>query len=260
MLLAFMNPAAAQQATAPTGVRSVIVTEVNTPQTAPVTVPDLSRYTTDALAVELAGTLKFEVLARKEVVRAAGDLGYRQPYDVVQLGRIARSLGATDIVYGDIAAIRVDRPKDRPRTVRVGLRVAVVDPARGDIVNGAAVVGTAVQKSAADTDEQLAWEAARAATLLAVRDLQSTTLPEGIILNTVGGGGSGLLILINRGHRDGVKVGMEMAVYRNGERMGVIRVTSVMSNTSDAVPVEYTLGYRPMDTVRAIFPMPVLKM
>jgi hypothetical protein len=253
-------PASAGQSPGSGAARSVIVTEFTNRSKSALSGPELVRMVTDAVAVELAGSNRFEVLRRQEVERAASALGYRAPYDRVELSKISTSLGASDVVAGEIAAVQMVRPKGKPRTVRVGLRVRVLDAAREDTVNGAAVVGFYTARDASQSDDEMAREAATRAAYEAVRQIVSTTLPEGIILNTVGGGSSGLKILLNRGHRDGVQEGMEMAVYRGTERLGVVRVTSVMSRYAEAEPVEYSLGYRPLDTIRAIFPMPELDM
>jgi curli biogenesis system outer membrane secretion channel CsgG len=68
----------------------------------------LARYATDAIAVELAQSARFEVLKREEVTRTANELGFRAPYDQAQLSRIATNLGAAAIVSGEIAYVRTD--------------------------------------------------------------------------------------------------------------------------------------------------------
>src|SRR5579862_7209854 len=71
----------------------------------------LARFATDAVAVELASSNRFEVLKRDEVARQAADLGYRPPYDQAQLSKIASNLGANAIVTGDIAFVRPEATK-----------------------------------------------------------------------------------------------------------------------------------------------------
>lgn len=219
---------------------------------------DLTSWVTDAVAVEMASTSRFEVLKRQEMTRAANELGYRTPYDTAQLTKMAANLGANAFVTGEIAALRVTEGKGVVKTVRLGLRVRLHDASSGDLLNGAAVVGVATAKPGEDGTDALAQQAATMAALQAVKQILNTTLPTGIILNTVGEGTKDLQILINRGSRDGVTAGMEMIVFREQQRIGSIRVTQVFPTDAEARPVEGAQGFRPQDTVRAVFPMPEL--
>lgn len=252
----FLQAAHAGQVPAAGSTRTVIISDFVSRSKGPLLDASLLRVATDAVAVELAGSSHYDVLRRQEVERAASTLGYRAPYDKIELGKIASTLAASDVVTGEIVAIQASQSKGKPRTVRVALRLKLTDASRGDVVNGAAVIGSYSARGDAESDEAMAREAASRAAAEAVRQIVYNTLPEGIILNTVGGGTSGLKILVNRGYRDGVEEGMEMAVYRGNERLGVIRVTSVSGTYADAEPVVYSLGYRPTDHVRAIFPVP----
>jgi hypothetical protein len=215
----------------------------------------LARFATDAVAVEMAASGRYEVLKRDEVIRTANDLGYRAPYDNAQLVRIASTLGATGIVKGEIAAIRSETRKGADKTVSAVLRISILDTASGEAINGAAQRGVAVAKPGLSDDESLAQEAVSKSAVLSVKQIISFTLPEGIIINTVGGAES-LQVLINRGSRDGVKPGMEMLVVRDRVKVGKIRITNTFPTDSEAAVVENQLGLRPQDTVRAIFPVP----
>src|SRR5438105_3673502 len=84
---------------------------------------ELARWASDAIAVEMASSARFEVLKRQEVSRAAGELGYRAPYDQAQLVKIATNLGASGVVMGEIAAVKLDEGKGVTKAVRVGVRV-----------------------------------------------------------------------------------------------------------------------------------------
>lgn len=214
----------------------------------------LARRATDAVAVELANSARFEVLRRDEVERQAATFGLKKPYDDVAQTRIANALGATAVVTGDVAFVS-PVAKSNPKRIVAGVRVMMRAPGSPELINGAAVVGEATARPGVSDDESLAQEAVDNAAVLSVKQILATNLPEGTIVSTVGQPAN-LQILINRGSRDGVREGMEMLVTREKQRVGKIRVTNVFAADAEAAPVENTLGIRPEDKVRAIFPMP----
>jgi len=214
----------------------------------------LARRATDAVAVELANSARFEVLRRDEVERQAATLGLKKPYDSVAQARLATALGATAVITGEIAFVS-PVAKSNPKTVVAGLRVMMRAPGSPELINGAAQVGEARSRPGLSDDESLAQEAVDNAAVLCVKQMLSTNLPEGTIVSTVGQPAN-LQILINRGSRDGVREGMQMLVTRERQRVGKIQVTNVFAADAEAKPIENTLGIRPEDKVRAIFPMP----
>jgi len=216
----------------------------------------LGRLATDAVATELSNTERFIVLPRSEVVSAANQLNLRPPYDDVAMAKLADSLGATAIVTGSIEGIQVDTRRT-PRTVSVALTVGVRDAASGDFVNGAAVIGSARSRPGQEDVDSLAQEAIGNAAVLAVKQILAFNLPEGTVLNTVGRENS-LLILINRGSRDGIREGMELIVTRERQRVARIRVTSVFPTDSECEPADSNLGIAPGDKVRAVFTPPTI--
>jgi len=217
----------------------------------------LARFATDAVAVELASSARFEVLKRDEVLRTANELGYRAPYDKSQLTRIAQTLGASAVVTGDIKFVRDETRKGQEKTVNVGLAIRVTEASSGELINGAAQIGSSQAKPGLSDTVSLANEAISKSAVLGVRQILTYSLPEGIIINTVGRVDS-LQVLINRGSRDGIKEGQELLVMRDKQRVGRIKVTRTFPADSEAVVVDLGQGLRPMDGVRAVFPMPEL--
>jgi hypothetical protein len=214
----------------------------------------LGRFATDAVAVEMASSARFEVLKRDEVIRTANDLGYRAPYDQAQLTKIATTLGANAVVTGEIAYVKPESKKGADKTVSAGLLVRVLDTSSGELLNGAAQIGVSMAKPGLSDTETLAQEAVGKAAVQSVRMILANTLPEGIVLNTVGS--DTVQVLINRGSRDGVTEGMNFLVLRDHQRVGKIRTTRVFPTDSEAAIVDNYQGIRPTDTVRAVFPMP----
>jgi len=214
----------------------------------------LARRATDAVAVELANSARFEVLRRDEVEKQAGALGLRKPYDMVAQAKLAQALGATAVITGEISFVS-PVAKSNPKQVVAGLKVMMRQPGSPELINGAAQIGEASARPGLSDDESLAQEAVDKAAVLCVKQMLATNLPEGTIVSTVGQPSS-LQILINRGSRDGVQEGMQMLVTREGQRVGKIQTTNVFAADSEAKPIENTLGIRPEDKVRAVFPMP----
>lgn len=250
--------ALAQGAAAPTtggGVQTVIVIDFEDKSGFPNRT--LPRLATDAVAYELSNTERFIVLPRSEVTREAQDLNLRPPYDNVALSKLADRMGASAVVTGTIERVVVDT-KRTPKTVSVAMTVSILDAVSGDLLNGAAQVGVARSRPGITDDDSLVQEAISNAAVLSVRQIQAFNLPEGTVINTVGTERS-LLILINRGSRDGVRTGMEMVVTRDRQRVGKIRITNVLPADSEAEPADSNLGIAPGDKVRAIFTPPTFE-
>lgn len=214
----------------------------------------LARRATDAVAVELANSARFEVLRRDEVDKQAAALGLKRPYDAVAQAKLASALGATALVTGEISFVS-PVAKSEPKQVVAGVKVMMRAPGSPELVNGAAQVGEARARPGQSDEETLAQEAVDNGAVLAVKQMLATNLTDGTIVSTVGPQNS-LQILVNRGSRDGLKVGMQMLVTREEQRVGKIQITNVFSTDSEAKAVQSTLGIRPEDKVRAIFPMP----
>jgi len=260
-LMGMISPPAAQaQQTAPVAAGNpltvIVVPFVNTDRNH-TGGADLAQWATDAVAVEMAQSGRFEVIKPSDVTRQGTDLGYRTPYDQAQLSKIASALGANAIVSGEVAAVRTEGGKAGTTDVRTSLLVRVADASSGELMNGAAQIGTAAARPGENDVESLARDAASKAALQSVKEIVAYTLPEGIITNSVTDLG-GTHVLINRGSRDGVKDGMDLLVLRSGNRVGRVRVTSVFADDAEGIVTENIQGIRPEDTVRATFPMPVL--
>jgi len=215
----------------------------------------LSRYATDAVATELTASARYESISRNDVLRTANELGFRAPYDKVQLSRIAQQLGATSVVTGEITYVKSDSKKGADKTVSAGVKIRITDASSGELLNGAAKVGVAYAKPGLSDTDLLAQEAISKSVVAGVKSIISFTLPEGIIISSVGDSGS-LQVLINRGSRDGMSEGMDLIVLRDKVRVGKLRVVRVFPTDAECTPLDNTLGLRPMDRVSAVFPMP----
>lgn len=99
----------------------------------------LERFATDAVAVELANSGRYDLVKRTETERAARELNLRPPYDKADLQRLAKSLGADVVVTGEISFIRREKVKDSIR-LRLGMKVRVMDPETGELISGASPI------------------------------------------------------------------------------------------------------------------------
>lgn len=216
---------------------------------------DIARWATDAVAVELANSGRYEVLKESEVNRQARELGFQPPYDKTELSKIASALGANAVVSGEISFVRQRSSKSALNAVEVGMLVRIADTSYGELINGTAQIGNARVKVDETGFDVLSRNAVSKAAILSAREILSYTLPQGIVTLTQTNL-SGTQVLINRGSRDGIQEGMEMLVLRDGVRVGRIRVTGVFAADAEATLLDTTQGIRPMDKIRATFPMP----
>ncbi len=251
----FGSRAALAQGTAAAGGNLLTVIIIDFPNKSSVGGEALGRYATDAVAVELVSSARYDVIKRDDVLRTASELGFRAPFDKTQLSRIAQQLGANAIVTGEVNYVRSDSKKGADKNVSVGVKVRITDASSGELLNGAAKVGTAFAKPGLSDTDLLAQEAVSKSVVAGVKSIVTFSLPEGIILSSVGDAGN-LQVLINRGSRDGIAEGMELIVLRDKVRVGRLRVVKVLPTDSECVPLDNILGLRPMDKVSAVFPMP----
>src|ERR1051326_7844190 len=113
----------------------------------------LARIATDQVAAELAKSGKYEVLSRADVQRRIKELDLKPPLDRNARSRLAGDLGAQLIVDGTIDFVRENKKK-KPSVMKVGLKIWVEDAQSGDLMSGAAVIGTAARSDSPDTIER----------------------------------------------------------------------------------------------------------
>ena len=210
----------------------------------------LSRLATDAVAVELANSARFEVLRREEINRQIRELGLRSPLDSVGRRKLAQALGATVIVDGAIEFVK-DDVKAKPRTVSVGLTVRVTEVSSGELIAGAAQVGVAKAGPGVSDVHTLVTEAVGKVGETAPRLAFSQSTPDGIVMNS-DSYGRARARMINRGARHGVKKGMKFMVLRDGYRIGTAEALNVFPHHSEIRVLEGDNLIKSEDRIRAI--------
>ncbi len=204
----------------------------------------------DAVATNLAGYAKAEILGRETVDRAYKDLQFTPPLrrnlDIIKLGQ---HLDAEIVVVGEIKNARINHSAN-------GKSADVILVVRGiDVVSNLAIYGTAVGGQSSErpgdvSDAALLNEAVEYAATVAVRNLMTQTVDVATVLTTPG---DGRFVKLNKGARQGVKVGQTMVVTRGREKVAMLRVSDVDSDSSMGHVIEGLKGVAPGDRARVVY-------
>lgn len=243
-------------------VLKVIVADIQ--NRTPSLTPNLGVNATAAVYNELSsqGQGKFFVYDTKTVLAEAQSLGIRIPsvqgvpsnFSQTDLVRIAKSLGADGIVRG---VVQSDGSVVRGRPVFVGLDVRIYDIASGEEINGSITEERAEPRpgQAGDTEELLN-KAVQDAALNVVRNIVQKQLVTATVLNVNEG-----IVILNRGQRDGIKVGDDLTVFRegtNGQKIqqAIIRAARVYPDNTEADIVRDIGGIQVEDFARVVYRSP----
>ena len=243
-------PAQAQVQAAPT---NLVILDFDV---APGLDPVLGRKAADALAVELKASANYEVVPRARVEQAvANEPGLRAPFTPQTQIRLAQKTGASGVISGRVIAAQIVNRK----SARVTVEARQIDASTGDVVNGAQISETTVDKLQEVDNDILLDEAINKVSFAIVRAMGNTRLPEGTVLNTTADNAA-----INLGSRNGVVIGQRYSVLRDVlnkatggvERVKVAEVT-VTKIESDQATVVVTaggdVGVKTGDKIRQIF-------
>ena len=249
-----------QKADAQQDTIKVIVADIVNVSKNPNASPTLGANATAAVYNELSGSAqgRFDVSSSKDVSDAAKEIGIRTPsgpgrqpnYTETELLRLAKRLQATAVVTGTVSAT----PPLRGRGVTVALSLKVKDLASGENINGGiANVVSNPRPGQGNDPEELLNKALEDASQLAIREIVAHQLVTSTVLNVTGS-----IAIINRGTRDGLKVGDELTVFRyipNSEviKVGKLKLARVYAGDSEADIRENTLGIAIEDQARVIY-------
>lgn len=212
----------------------------------------ISRQATDALALEMTRTGRFDLTPRTQLRQQIEALGLPTPLDSIGMQKLGQALGVDYVGFGVVTRASIE---GNPRRARATVVVLLMDANSGELANGAAATGYASLSpgsSSAQAEQDALLRALSNAAFSAVRTMNNYTLPQATVLITR----DGESVRLNRGGRDGVEVGQEFVVFRGNERVGRIRVTSVGSQDSVAAVTDPGKGIGPEDQARAIFTLP----
>lgn len=212
----------------------------------------LARLATDAVVIELSKSSRFDVVTRAQMDARMKELDIASPLNNTERSRLGEALQADAMIDGAVKAVQL-RGEGATRRAAVTVVVRMIDQASGEVINGAVQTGHSnARVGAAVDDDRLISEAINNAAFQAVREIIDYIIPEATIQNTIRTDE----VMLNKGARDGIRVGMRMIVTRDREIIGEIEVRQTDPNNSTASVVKYTRGIRPEDKARAVFDMP----
>ncbi|HEX8550157.1 MAG TPA: hypothetical protein VF681_01245 [Abditibacteriaceae bacterium] len=218
--------------------------------------PVLGRKAADALAVELKASANYEVVPRSRVEQVvANEPGLRAPFTPQTQVRLAQRTGASGVISGRVvSATMVNR-----KSARVTVEARQLDASTGDIVNGAQISETTLDKLQEVDNDILLDEAINKVSFAIVRAMSNTRLPEGTILNTTNQD-----VELSLGARDGVAAGQRYSVLRDVQNRATgvverVKVAEVTVNRVEgdqataAVTAGGDVGVKTGDKIRQIF-------
>ncbi len=220
----------------------------------------LGRKASDAVALALADTTKYEVISRTEIEAAMQRLRLTPPLLLSQVFLLAKELDARFIVTGRVVRVIID---EKAGKASVQLQMLFYDRYLEVPINGAHVLGTTPPRPGL-TPDILVDHAITLAANQAVQQAMTTRLPEGQVMQRVGKS-----VIINRGHDQGLRNGMQMWVYRLvphpekpqymvRTRIGLIEITSAEARQSSGVIKEEIAPIQYPDRVIAVYELPKL--
>ena len=217
----------------------------------------------DAVYNELAssGQGRFSVFTAKEVIDdAVGEKIIPAPpassvepihFGLSDLLRIAKSLNADAIVEGEVEAAPSE---SGARSASVAISITLRDVASEEYTNGAAArVRSVARPGQSASREDLINRATGDAAMEVVRQVVSRQIVTATVLNI-----NQDVVILNRGLRDGLHVGDELIVLREGTngRMtqeGRIRIARSYSADAEATVLSDPGGIRPEDIARILY-------
>ena len=212
----------------------------------------LARLATDAVVIELSKSARFDVITRAQMEVQMKELGIAPPLNPTERERLGEALNADAMIEGAIKAVEL-RGSSATRRAAVTIVVRMLDQASSEVINGAVQTGTSnVRVGYEADDDKLIAEAIDNAAYQAVKTMIDYIIPEATVQNTIRTNE----VLLNKGARDGLRVGMRMIIIREREIIGEIEIRQVDPDNSTASVVKQTRGIRPEDKARAVFDMP----
>ncbi len=217
------------------------------------------RAATDAIAIALEASERYQVVPVREVEAALQGQGLRLPLDEVGMTRVGRALGVDGVMRGWVTRMEVN-PKANNATV--AMRIELLDVEAETILNGGAAERTTVARPGITvTDDELINEGLREAAQRVVDDMITRRIVQGtvLIINEVGES------TINLGTQEGIEVGQTLLVLRPEYRpdtkeivkrkIGTLRIVEVDPHQCTAV--RHTgPGARREDFVRVMYEPP----
>jgi hypothetical protein len=224
--------------------------------------PNLGVTATAAIYNEMvnSGQGRFSVFQNSEVLKEAQSLGIKVPsnpnmpanFSASDLQRIAKNLTADAVVEGQVGVGAA-----RGKGVQVTLITNLREVASQQLINGGYSQITATPRPGESADSE---ELTNRGVADAAQDVVRQVLGRQIATGTVIGIETNTVIL-NKGIRDGVHVGDDVAILREGAngvkvQVGRVKVARAYPTDSEAEIVSNIGGIRPEDAARVLYVPP----
>ncbi|MES2461836.1 MAG: hypothetical protein V4671_14725 [Armatimonadota bacterium] len=180
---------------------------------------NLERDATEAISAVLRQKGN-EVIPPKEVEQAIKDFGFRLPLKKGEMQILGKNLRVDRVASGKITEVI---PAVKPRQNSVMIQLSVVDPVTGDFVNTGLSMFRLLPAVRGNSDVEQLKEAIQQADYYAQTFISSISMP--IAKVTVGDIPDE--VIVNRGSRDGLRIGDEAFLIRGGERLNFFRLYKV---------------------------------
>lgn len=160
---------------------------------------------------------------------------------------VSQAAGRPDatVYRGAVGAVRLRKTR-HGRSASVSLRAVAYDIVSGEVVSDVTAVGEALGEPGA-SDADLAAMSVQKAAERAVKETQDHRIPSGTLLNTTVNEP-----LLNRGRRDGYRVGTPVAVTRGRLLVGIAHISIVEDDQAELAFDRAALDFAPGDHVRAL--------
>lgn len=209
----------------------------------------LGGVASDAVTTLLLGTNRFDILPRESVERQYQELGMTPPLTrKLEVFRLAQALGVETIITGEIRDARVNRTSGG-KSADVVLIVQGWDVASQMPVMGTAVHGASSERPGDIEDDVVLNEAVNFAAQQAVQNILRQQIGHATVLTTP----TTKFVTLNKGTRQGLKVGQEMVVLRRGEFVARVRIAEVNTDSSVASILSQNMGVAPGDIARVVY-------
>ncbi len=209
----------------------------------------LGGVASDAVTTLLLGTNRFDILPRETIERKYQELGMTPPLTrELEVFRLGQSLGVETVITGEIKEARINRTSGG-KSADVILIVRGWDVASQMPVMGTAVHGASSERPGDIEDEVVLNEAINFAAQKAVQNLLQQQIGFATVLTTP----TTQFVTLNKGSRQGLKVGQEMVVLRRGEFVARVRVAEVNTDSAVASILSQNMGVAPGDKARVIY-------
>lgn len=216
---------------------------------APIGGPALAGAATDAVATLLAGTNRFNIVGRETVERIYKELDMTPPITRdLDILRVGQALDSEVVITGEIQDARVNKSANG-KSADVVLVVRGIDTASGLPIMGAAVHGQSSERPGDVSDDVVLNEAINYAAQQAVTAMTTQQVDVATVLTTP----STRTVQLNKGSRQGLKVGMVMVVTRGREQVARIRISEVSPDLATATTITTVKGVAPGDKARVVF-------